>query len=411
MGADFMKVGIGYSDSQKALDSGKTASSKAMQSGNIEKPALAIAFCSGRLDHEAFYQGIIESTGNIPVIGGSAAGIITNDKLSYNGFSAGMIIFQFSDIDFQIASAGALDEDENTAARFLANKLKTKPDDKLLLMFYDSIKVPASPASPPIMNASPPIIEGIQSILQSNIPIIGAGLVGDYQFSKTRQFCETGLCEQSIVAALFSGPIDSYHSIMHGCSPLDGRYRKITKMQGSVIHEIDGQPIVTIIDETYGDRAWREQHPLNLLTIGVNYGEEFQYREDKYVNRLITGILPDESGIGLFEPDLEQGMEVQFMLRDGKMMIESARSNSESLMKGIIDDGKTPVIGLYIDCAGRAAEMSNTETEEAAEIQRIMNRYDTPLLGFYSGVEVAPILGKSRGLDWTGVLLVLAQDS
>ena len=80
-------------------------------------------------------------------------------------------------------------------------------------------------------------------------------------------------------------------------------------------------------------------------------------------------------------------------------------------MKGIIDDGKTPVIGLYIDCAGRAAEMSNTETEEAAEIQRVMNRYDTPLLGFYSGVEVAPILGKSRGLDWTGVLLVLAQDT
>jgi len=31
------------------------------------------------------------------------------------------------------------------------------------------------------------------------------------------------------------------------------------------------------------------------------------------------------------------------------------------------------------------------------------------LLGFYSGVEVAPLLGKSRGLDWTGVLLVFAK--
>ena len=35
--------------------------------------------------------------------------------------------------------------------------------------------------------------------------------------------------------------------------------------------------------------------------------------------------------------------------------------------------------------------------------------YKTPLLGFYSGVEIAPFLQKSRGLDWTGVLLVLAE--
>jgi hypothetical protein len=30
-----------------------------------------------------------------------------------------------------------------------------------------------------------------------------------------------------------------------------------------------------------------------------------------------------------------------------------------------------------------------------------------PLLEFYSGVEVAFLQGKSRGLEWTGVLLVL----
>jgi len=38
-----------------------------------------------------------------------------------------------------------------------------------------------------------------------------------------------------------------------------------------------------------------------------------------------------------------------------------------------------------------------------------LNQYETPLLGFYSGVEIAPFLQKSRGLDWTGVLMVLAE--
>lgn len=405
-----MKVGIGYCNKRDAFASGRTAASDAARGGHINRSDLAIAFCSGQLDHEEFLRGVKETVGNTPVIGGSTIGIITNDDLSYKGYPSSVAIFQLDEIKFQIAAVGGLDKDEKIAGCNLIKELTTTQEDKLLLILYDSIKVPASPISPPVMNASPPIIDGIQSILQSNVPIIGAGLVGDYQFSNTQQFCGSNVSEQCVVGALFSGSVNVYHSVMHGCSPVDGRYRKITKMQGSVIYELDGRPIVETIDESYGDQRWREEHPLSLLTIGVNYGERFQYQEDKYVNRLITGILPDGGGIGIFEPDLEEGMEIQFMLRDGNMMIESTRNNSESLMKNINDDGKMPVFGLYINCAGRAAEQSNTETEEAAEVQRVMNKYNTPLLGFYSGVEVAPIFGKSRGLDWTGVLMVLAED-
>lgn len=405
-----MKVGIGYCTKRDAFDSGKTAASDAAHGGNLDRYDLVLAFCSGQLNHKEFFRGIEEIVEDTPIIGGSAIGIITNDDLSYEGYPSGVAIFQFDNIKYQIAAVGDLNKDEKSAGQKLVKKLSRTQEDKLLLMFYDSIKIPAFPISPPVINASLPLIDGIESILQSNVPIIGAGLVGDYELSNTEQFCGSNVCEQSVVGALLSGSVNVYHSIMHGCSPVDGRYRKITKIQGSVIYELDGRPIVEIMDESYGDQSWREQHPLNLLTIGLNYGERFQYQEDEYVNRLITGILPDSSGIGIFEPDLEQGMEIQFMLRDSNIMIESAKNNSENLMKKINDDGKIPIFGLYIDCAGRAAEHSNTETEEAAEVQQVMNRYNTPLLGFYSGVEVAPILGKSRGLDWTGVLMVLAKD-
>ena len=65
------------------------------------------------------------------------------------------------------------------------------------------------------------------------------------------------------------------------------------------------------------------------------------------------------------------------------------------------------MFALYIDCAGRTAVYSKTAVEEAAGIQKALNRVGCPLLGFYSGVEIAPFLNKSRGLDWTGVLLVM----
>ena len=91
-------------------------------------------------------------------------------------------------------------------------------------------------------------------------------------------------------------------------------------------------------------------------------------------------------------------------------MIQSAQKNSTALMERIKADRKKALFGIYIDCAGRTADYSNTLTEEAYEVQNVFNQCETPLFGFYSGVEVAPLLGKSRGLDWTGVLLVFTEE-
>jgi hypothetical protein len=94
------------------------------------------------------------------------------------------------------------------------------------------------------------------------------------------------------------------------------------------------------------------------------------------------------------------------MVRDALKTIESARSNAAQLTAKIESAGSQALFALYIDCAGRTAAFSKTASEEAAEIQMALNRLGCPLLGFYSGVEIAPFFSKSRGLDWTGLLLV-----
>ena len=69
---------------------------------------------------------------------------------------------------------------------------------------------------------------------------------------------------------------------------------------------------------------------------------------------------------------------------------------------------RTPFLGLYIDCAGRASARSGAPLEEAAlMMQDLQASY--PLLGFYSGVEIAPFGAYSRPLDWTGVLTLLTE--
>jgi hypothetical protein len=54
--------------------------------------------------------------------------------------------------------------------------------------------------------------------------------------------------------------------------------------------------------------------------------------------------------------------------------------------------------------------ISSTSYEEASEIQQVLKEHDASLMGFYSGVDMAPFLKKSRGLDWTAVFVVCAEE-
>ena len=405
-----MKVGIGYCNEKDALLSGKKVAENAIAKGTIDRPDFIISFCSGQLDHNRFFKGLQSVVGNkVPIIGGSTIGLITNDCLSYEGYPAGAAVMQFNTIRTQVVVVDNLDRDERLAGIKLTHALAKETEASLLFILYDSIKIPATNNTPPTLNASSPLLEGIAQELRSNVPIIGAGVIGDYDLSPPKQFCGSYVGNQSVVGALLAGDFKPYFRIMHGCSPLDGVYHRITKIQGSHIYELDGKPIVEMIDELFGNQDWQNHHPVDLVTIGKNYGDRFgEPKEDSYVNRLITGILPNGEGIGIFEPDFEEGTEIQFMLRDTTKMIESAKKNSTELLEQIKAEGRKALFGMYIDCAGRTAKYLNTKIEEASEIQEVLNHYNVPLLGFYSGVEIAPLLKKSRGLDWTGVLLILA---
>ncbi|MCD6307729.1 MAG: FIST C-terminal domain-containing protein [Candidatus Latescibacteria bacterium] len=405
-----MKVGIGFDNSQDAFSSGKNVAARAFEDGGLARPDLALAFCHGDIDHDGFFDGLRSVVGpDVPVAGGSAIGIITSDTQCYEGNPSGCLMLESDDLRLDFAVSDGLDRGERQAGLRLAEKLGTDIAPPVFL-FYDSIKRPATATSPPVMNASAPLIEGVEEGMSHNVPILGAGLIGDYGFGPVSMFRGDGTGSQCAMAFSLHGPFTTYDRVMHGCTPLDGMYHTITRIDSDIVYELDDEPIERLIDEIYGNEKWRGQRPVDLVCLGINYGEKYGIpKESDYVNRIITGYLPDERGIRLFEPDLSEGMSIQFMLRDTGQIIESAKRNSIELIRDIKANGKKPFLGIYIDCAGRAAAYSNSETEEAAEVRRVFNRNGIPLFGFYSGVEIAPMQGKSRGLDWTGVLVVFAE--
>jgi small ligand-binding sensory domain FIST len=108
----------------------------------------------------------------------------------------------------------------------------------------------------------------------------------------------------------------------------------------------------------------------------------------------------------MFEPSLTAGTQVQLMRRSIDYDYLAIRVNQ--LFERVGD--RHPFFALYIDCAGRASAFCGSDREEAEEVQHALTRRDVPLLGMFSGVEIAKVGGVPRGLDWTGVLCVFSED-
>lgn len=403
-------VGVGYQDGIEAFPAGVAAAREAMASGCIESPSLVLAFTAKGNEPEAVFGGIRSVVGiGVPVVGGAAVGIITLDHLSYSGNSVGVAIFDKTFLSATVACESDIRQDLAGAGARLGESLSSAAGQAMLL-FFDSIAHYATKDNPPSLHPARPILQGLYSTLSPLIPIYGAGMLGDLQFNSSFIFGGDEAGEQKLVGTTLAGPFSIFGTVTHGSMHLDGVYRRITRQRGPAIMELDGRPIVEVIDDIYGGRLWRKDVPVRTLALGINNGPRFApFDEDAYVNRLIVGVLPDDEGIILFEEGPQEGDEIQFLQRDPLNMMASARSKSQALLERILMEGKRPVFALYIDCAGRTAGISLTKTEEAGIIQDVMQQAGVSLLGFYSGIELAPIRGLTRSLDWTGVLIVFAE--
>ncbi|MBN1981179.1 MAG: FIST C-terminal domain-containing protein [Chitinivibrionales bacterium] len=406
-----MNVGIGYSNISNSFQSGENVGTQAVERYGITRPDLVIAFISEKTEPAAFIKGLRSVVGEtVPIIGGSAIGVVTTDNLTYLQHQCAAAVISSDSLHYEIAVADRLNDGEQNAGRTLGAKLAGISGSKLLLLLYDAIRKEPGPLSPPQLYSSTYLLNGILETLNADIPIFGSGLHGSIDFKRSISFIGDRISSDSAIAVTLAGDFEVHYRIMHGCTLLDGIYHTITKADGAFVYEIDGVNAVQFFDTLFGNDNWRRENPVKRVNIGVNYGGQFEaFNESNYVNRLIMGALPENRGILLFEADLDVGTRFQVMLRDTNEIIESAKRNTEESIRLITDKGKRIVFSLYIDCAGRTSYISDSLNEEAAEVQNICKNHGVPLLGFYTGVEIAPFCNRSRGLDWTGVLLSLVQ--
>lgn len=398
-----MRVGVGYSDNPDSVMGAVEAVTSALKEGGRSGVAsLALLFATARHDAEVLRRAVESVLGtSVPIVGGAAAGAISNSRFGYAGDQVIIAVFWLEKTIFNLQIQGGLTEGEEEAGHQLGRKLAgqgVRPETSVLL-FYDAINHIDGQVR---LIMATPLLRGMETALGFLPNIIGAGLQGDYALTPTRQWVGRDVVQHHALALTIGGDIRVDSVIMHGCRPATGYYM-VTRADQQTILEIAGQPALSFMDRILGSAIPPEDFPFFLI-FGINRGDKWgQFNEMSYANRLCLAIDKERSGIVMFEPDMVAGTEFQIMFRSLDLNYIPPRINR------LFDDlnGRKPVFAFYVDCAGRAAAYSGADEEDAVVIQRAVDGR-VPLLGLYSGVEIAAVGGRPRGLDWTGVFALFS---
>ncbi len=401
------KVGVGYSENPDSKMAGIEAAQMAMQEAKIDSCNLAILYATSKQDPVLLSEGVRSVIGSDSrLIGGFALGIITKDFLAYEGYQVGIVVMKTESIIIDMFIEKGLSDNEYNTGVALGSQIRNKKykGEPNILLMYDSIKEMVTEGLS--LNMATPLLQGMKQSLEDWPRTGGVGMMGDWNWNPTYQWFDNRIEQNTAMALVLSGNIRMDTIIMHGCKP-SSNYHTITKAEGNIVLEIDNKPAVEMIGDLLGpgsDKSW-EDYPL-FVTLGVNKGDKFgEFKEDEYASRLCMAIDKERGGLVMFENDLTAGSEIQLMRRAVDVVYVGQRS--EELLKRIGD--RKPIFAVYINCAGRAKTYSGTEREDGEEVQRVIGSR-MPLLGMYSGVEIAKVGDDMQALDWTGVLCLFSEE-
>jgi hypothetical protein len=394
---------VGYGKSPDPLAAVRQA--VAALGSAADNPRLLMAFSGGKLDPFAVRAALTAVLGPVPVVGGSAAGAISRAGYGYSGFELGLVAFDDPSTAPQMLLSRGLEVDERKSGADIGAQVRSVvKEQQVVLLLFDSV----ASTQPPKLHYASSIVAGFNAAVgDAPVNLLGGGLLTDMNMSGAWVFDGEGVSKHATVALVFPPTVTAETVILHGCRPVSA-FMEITRIDGATVYELDGEPALKVIERMLGlpIGGGRGQELSLVATLGQKRGDPYApYDEKSYVNRLILSADAATGSITLFEPDFEEGALVQIMSRDNGLMLDSVRRGVETLNRTV--HGGDNLLGLYIDCAGRASARSGSAIEEAELVVRGLDE-KVPLLGFYSGVEVAPFDGEhSRPLDWTGVLTVL----
>jgi small ligand-binding sensory domain FIST len=353
---------------------------------------------SGRADAAVFFatpghgpayarieRAIREVVGAAEVVGCSAAGVVSRRGECERGAAVSALALHgdFEVRRFFVPSLRGRAEEVGRELGRIAAALDAAP--RTLLLLADSYNL-----------APDELLAGIESVSPGTL-VLGAGASEDGSVGETT-VVGRGVAASNAVAGLAIGGLEVRSMVTQGGTPV-GRWYTVTRAESNRVLELDGEPALAVYlaeipellrtDLREALRCTRAA----LAEPGAGEGEEPAY----VVRRLLGADV--SHGALMVGDEVVAGMRFAVAVRDPAAARESFVRGVErfAARSGAIAGA------LYFNSVERGESLYGIPDLDTAYLRRSLG--DVELAGFFSGAEIAPLAGRNRFHQSSGVLV------
>lgn len=339
---------------------------------SLDSPStLLILF--GASNSDAIALGISDLQGAFPQsqwIGCSTAGEIYGGSLIDGALV--VAVLHFSRTTLRLASKEIHSPEASLEAGIQLAKALDAPDLKAVFLLTDGLSVNGSELS-----------NGLANYLSKEVVVTGGLAADGDKFRRTWVIVDKVCTANHAVAVGLYGEHVEVSFGSRGGWDIFGPEREVTRSQGNILYELDGQPALSLYKKYLGERA--SQLPASGLLFPLAIRNPLE--EDGLTVRTILAVSEADNSIR-FAGDIPQGASVYLMRANFERLIEGSRIAAESILaRGTQNE---QVVSLAISCVGRRLVLSHRTEEEIEAVTEGLPP-NSLLIGFYSYGEISPL--------------------
>lgn len=369
------KVGVGQAEDIDILKATRAAIDQSRIHLGESRPQAGIILCSSNFDHRQMLDAVLESFPGISLIGCTTAGDFSC-SYGFSDDSITLILFASDTIEIRAGLGRDVSRDHKSAVRSAVRQAQ----DGLTQSAALCIALPDL-----FYNSANQVVEELSGELQCTVVggfaarqvFADCGAACGLPERPIAQFFGGEILNDALPVLLFGGPVEVAFSVANSWRPV-GRKAKITQSAGREVQTIGERKALEFYRHYLGEHA----EPAMEFPLAV-----YEPGQERFYLRVPVQY-DDETGAISFSETIPDGATVQITESVRDHLIEDARSSAESLYRSY--PGKHAALALAFSCCLRK-EALGTRVEEELAVLRESLPPSTPVAGFYSNGEIAPL--------------------
>lgn len=334
---------------------------------------LAMVFASPEYaDNPAILEHIRESFPQSHLVGCSAVGTIIDNELHECGLT--LAIQKFRKTRLRTATSKMSDFRNSFAAGQDIGRQLAAPDLRSIFVLSDGLNVNGSHLARGLAETSPPGV------------VVSGGLAGDGpRFQRTWVLCGERAVDHSVVAVGFYGSDLRIGYGSRGGWDVFGPTRVITRAEGNILYELDGNPALALYKRYLGERAADLPSSALLFPLTIFPAAD----SSRAIVRTVLAV--DEKAQSMtFAGDMPVGASAQLMRANFDRLVTAAGESGAGTARLLGGAPRGAALMIAVSCIGRRLILGERAEEELDAVCEALLPGDRQI-GFYSYGEISPL--------------------